>query len=60
MSQCKKTESHFVLLGGKVLLIALVIVYPTLRQCYIHLLRKRCRSVSEFDNKFLNDEDTVV
>jgi hypothetical protein len=26
MSQCKKTESHFVLLEGKFLLIALVIV----------------------------------
>ena len=32
----------------------------TLRQCYFHLLRKRCRSVWEFDNKFLNDGHTIV
>jgi len=31
-----------------------------LRQYYFHLLRKRCRSVWEFDNKFLNDGHTVV
>jgi hypothetical protein len=27
----------------------------TLRQCYFHLLRKRCQVAWEFDNKFLND-----
>ena len=30
-----------------------------LRQCYFHLLRKRYRSVWEFDNKFLNDGHVV-
>jgi len=31
-----------------------------LRQCYFHLLLKRCRSVWEFDNKILSDGHTVV
>jgi hypothetical protein len=32
----------------------------TLRQCYFYMLWKRCRSVWEFDNNYLNDGHTVV
>jgi hypothetical protein len=32
----------------------------TLRQCYFYMLWKRCRSVWEFDNNYLNDGHIVV
>ena len=35
-------------------------VHHNWKPCYFHLLRKRCRSVWEFDNKFLNNGYTVV
>ena len=54
------TKYIYLMLISSELQIEPLLHSQTLRQCFFHLLRKRCQSVWEFDNKFMNDGHTVV
>ena len=62
MCKCKLLKWEFRYNDGARVsyLINLLSSSQALRQCYFHLLLKRCRSVWEFDNKILSDGHTVV